>query len=54
MYLFQNLENIVLFQVVPEKLLVGREGTVGKIGAVSVEIGAEFFIYGISYKSARP
>ena len=53
MYFFQNMENIILFQVIPEKLLVGREGTVGKIRAVRVEIGAEFFIDGITHKSTR-
>lgn len=51
MYLFQYLENIVLLQVISDKLFVGRKGAVGKISAISVEIGAEFFVYGVPHKS---
>ena len=49
--MFQNLKYIILFQVVPYKLLVIGKGTIGVIGAVSIKIGAEFFVYGIAHKS---
>src|SRR5690554_3646781 len=49
-YFFKDLIDIVLFQIVPEELFVGRKGTVGEIGAISVKIGAEFPVYGISHK----
>lgn len=51
--MFQNLKNIILLQVVSYKLFVVGKGTIGVIGAVSIKIGAEFFVYGIAHKSTR-
>ncbi len=53
MYLFQYLKNIVLLQVISEKLLVVGKTSVGIISAVGVKIRAEFLVYGVSHKSTR-
>lgn len=53
MYFFQNPENIVLLQIISEKLLVIGKTPVGIISAVGVKIRAKFLVYGVSHKSTR-
>ena len=48
---FQYLENIVLLQIISEKLLVVGKTSVGIVGAVGVKIRTELFVYGVSHKS---
>src|SRR5690606_28747029 len=48
---FQDPIDIVLFQVVAEKLFVVPEGTLAEIGAVGVKIGAEVPVNGVPHKS---
>ena len=51
--MFQNPKYIIFLHIIPNKLFVIGKGAIGVIGAVSIKIGAEFFVYGVAHKSTR-